>query len=406
MTTKKQLFIAPPQAIILMREVQADRVTSRAAAARRVPRASSERTNDGDARSDRQTEGNEIAVRAPMESPLQRHAGIVSRSSPPFSPAVSSRIPRAGAAARRPCVKASNATKLAWAPPKLVRRRARSTRASSATERLRVTRRARLTEGIIVNAPAARAVHLQNIRIVGMRAFDLAGWTDNHPDLVQCWACPRFVGIDGFTGESDYQGLQLCHTPGIPGSKPIVRATVRRVNVRPTNPTLHVSLWRARARRGTSSTRSTFSAEAVTASIKPWAAGSDTSPYGTARVTAGSSCPAAAEPSKARATTPYAATTCGGRARRTTLPGASRASAWRRLRAAGPRRDGLPVPRIPLDPLGVTRPSDVERGIAPGGSFAEEPLQPRRCCGRFSLKRRKDRTWLAPQSGARSRSPH
>ena len=32
-TTKKQLFIAPPQAIILMREVQADRVTSRAAAA-------------------------------------------------------------------------------------------------------------------------------------------------------------------------------------------------------------------------------------------------------------------------------------------------------------------------------------------------------------------------------------
>ena len=203
-----------------------------------------------------------------------------------------------------------------------------------------------LTEGIIVNAPAARAVHLQNIRIVGMRAFDLAGWTDNHPDLVQCWACPRFVGIDGFTGESDYQGLQLCHTPGIPGSKPIVRATVRRVNVRPTNPTLHVSLWRARARRGTSSTRSTFSAEAVTASIKPWAAGSDTSPYGTARVTAGSSCPAAAEPSKARATTPYAATTCGGRARRTTLPGGSfsgfRLAATSCRRAAQGRPTGPP----------------------------------------------------------------
>ena len=239
-----------------------------------------------------------------------------------------------------------------------------------------------------------------------MRAFDLAGWTDNHPDLVQCWACPRFVGIDGRRRER-LPGGQLCHTPGIPGSKSIVRATVRRVNVRPTNSTLHVSLWRARARRGTSSTRSRFRRRPLRPR-SPWAAGSDTSPYGTARVTAGSSCPAAAEPSKARATTPYAATTCGGRARRTTLPeGPFRASAWRRLRAAGPRRDGLPVPRIPLDPeLGVTRPSDVERGIAPGGSFAEEPLQPRRCCGRFSLKRRKDRTWLAPQSGARSRSPH
>ena len=258
-----------------------------------------------------------------------------------------------------------------------------------------------------MNAPAARPCTSRTSGSSGC-AFDLADGPNNHPDLVKCWACPRFVRIDGFTGESDYQGLQLCHTPGIglEADRPGDRSSRQRASDEPDPPREPLAC--------SGETRYEFDQvyvfgggrygldQAVGCRVghEPvWHCESDGRQF----------VPAAAEPSKARATTPYAATTCGGRARRTTLPGRSlsgfRLAATSCRRAAQGRPTGPPDTARP-QAFGVTRPSDVERGIAPGGLVAEEPLQPRRCCGRFSLKRRKDRTWLAPQSGARSRSPH
>jgi hypothetical protein len=98
-----------------------------------------------------------------------------------------------------------------------------------------------LTEGINVQAPEAKALVLQNIRIVGVRSFDRQSFSDNHPDVLQCWACPPSVWIDGLTATTDYQGIQLCNDGPATAYPRDVR--LKRVNLRPSHPTFHIGLW-------------------------------------------------------------------------------------------------------------------------------------------------------------------
>jgi hypothetical protein len=62
-----------------------------------------------------------------------------------------------------------------------------------------------LSEGLNISAPAAR-VTVQNVRIlvplVGSKAY-------NHADALQSWNGPRWLGVDGFTATTGYQGMFL-----------------------------------------------------------------------------------------------------------------------------------------------------------------------------------------------------
>jgi hypothetical protein len=66
-----------------------------------------------------------------------------------------------------------------------------------------------LSEGIQMGEPYGATVHLENIYIAHVRARDRAGFGDNHPDLVQTWAGPKRLLIDGLTGTTDLGGLTL-----------------------------------------------------------------------------------------------------------------------------------------------------------------------------------------------------
>jgi hypothetical protein len=66
-----------------------------------------------------------------------------------------------------------------------------------------------LSEGIQMGEPYGATVHLENIYIAHVRARDRSDFTDNHPDLVQTWAGPKRLLIDGLTGTTDLGGLTL-----------------------------------------------------------------------------------------------------------------------------------------------------------------------------------------------------
>jgi hypothetical protein len=70
-------------------------------------------------------------------------------------------------------------------------------------EGLRIT--GLLNEGINLSQPEGAIVQLQNIYVDPV----VGTMEGNHADLLQTWAGPRKLLIDGFTGQTTYQGLFL-----------------------------------------------------------------------------------------------------------------------------------------------------------------------------------------------------
>lgn len=72
-----------------------------------------------------------------------------------------------------------------------------------------------LSEGIDIDTRAVGSIlQLQNVRIDGVkgRPEESRNYTAKHimhPDLVQNWGGPTYYRIDGFTGDSDYQGFMV-----------------------------------------------------------------------------------------------------------------------------------------------------------------------------------------------------
>jgi hypothetical protein len=66
-----------------------------------------------------------------------------------------------------------------------------------------------LGEGIDLDQRKGATVQLVNLHIGTVRARDERNFSDTHPDLVQTWAGPRRLRIDGLRGRTGYQGLFL-----------------------------------------------------------------------------------------------------------------------------------------------------------------------------------------------------
>jgi hypothetical protein len=97
-------------------------------------------------------------------------------------------------------------------------------------------------EGINLDQRRGATVQLQNIRVDTIRARDERHFSDTHPDLIQSYAGPRRLRIDGFTGTSDYQGFFLHPRQFAPNLR-IGRWVLRRINLRATA-TAGYLLWR------------------------------------------------------------------------------------------------------------------------------------------------------------------
>lgn len=81
-------------------------------------------------------------------------------------------------------------------------------------------------DAIAIAAPAA-TVQLKNIRVEGVRGF-MHSW---HADILQPWGGVKSLIVDGLTGTSAYQGIQLSSLKG-----PIGTISLRNVNLRSIDP--------------------------------------------------------------------------------------------------------------------------------------------------------------------------
>jgi hypothetical protein len=94
-----------------------------------------------------------------------------------------------------------------------------------------------LSEGIQISAPQA-IVQLQNVAVRNVHARDQVGFTDNHPDVIQTWGSVGELRVDGFTGETDYQGIFFKADYNGPHGG----VHLRRVNMR-SMPTTRYQVW-------------------------------------------------------------------------------------------------------------------------------------------------------------------
>jgi hypothetical protein len=96
----------------------------------------------------------------------------------------------------------------------------------------------RLTEGIDLDEGEGATVQLQNIYVDTVHG----SYETNHADLMQAWAGPRKLLVDGFYGKTQYQGFFLLpeqHTDGPPPRLFDLR------NVHIVAPTGGYALWRS-----------------------------------------------------------------------------------------------------------------------------------------------------------------
>jgi hypothetical protein len=100
-----------------------------------------------------------------------------------------------------------------------------------------------LSEGIDLDQRLGATVQLENIRVEQLRARDEVHFADNHPDVVQSWAGPARLRIDGLTGRTDYQGMFLLPRQFAPGLA-VREVTLRRVNLAG-SATAGYLLWRS-----------------------------------------------------------------------------------------------------------------------------------------------------------------
>ncbi len=99
-----------------------------------------------------------------------------------------------------------------------------------------------VAEGINLDQRRGARVQLANVRVVGLRARDNRRFTDAHPDVLQTWAGPAELHVDGLTGTSNYQGFFLDPTK----HGPLPRLfSFRRVDLSATTSSGYL-LWRAR----------------------------------------------------------------------------------------------------------------------------------------------------------------
>jgi hypothetical protein len=73
-----------------------------------------------------------------------------------------------------------------------------------------------LSEGINLSQTEGAIVQLQNIRIDQVQG----SYSGNHADVIQTWAGPRQLLIDGLTGSTTYQGFFLLPSQFLPGVQP------------------------------------------------------------------------------------------------------------------------------------------------------------------------------------------
>jgi hypothetical protein len=74
----------------------------------------------------------------------------------------------------------------------------------------------RLMEGIDLNEPRGATVELENIYIDTVHG----SYTTNHADLIQSWAGPRRLLVDGLMGSTQYQGFFLLPNQLLKGPAP------------------------------------------------------------------------------------------------------------------------------------------------------------------------------------------
>jgi hypothetical protein len=108
-----------------------------------------------------------------------------------------------------------------------------------------------LSEGIQLGQPFGSTVQLEDIFIGYVRARDRVNFTDNHPDLVQTWAGPKRLLIDGLSGTTDFQGLFLepvsavCSTAACqPSQTPGRTWDLRNIDIKGTS-SARVLFWKA-----------------------------------------------------------------------------------------------------------------------------------------------------------------
>lgn len=86
-----------------------------------------------------------------------------------------------------------------------------------------------IADGVILDQRRGAVVQLQNLRIGPVRARDERDFSDVHPDVLQSWAGPGELRIDGLSGITSYQGLFLAPTQE---ADAVPRAvTLRRIDI-------------------------------------------------------------------------------------------------------------------------------------------------------------------------------
>jgi hypothetical protein len=101
-----------------------------------------------------------------------------------------------------------------------------------------------LSEGIDIQSPAAE-IQLQNLAFEPVRARDEVRFTDTHPDLIQSWAGPIALRIDGLSGATDYQGFFLDPNQFFMQTSP-KSMIFRRIDIRHTTGGRGYLLWLGR----------------------------------------------------------------------------------------------------------------------------------------------------------------
>lgn len=97
-----------------------------------------------------------------------------------------------------------------------------------------------LSEGINLQEHHNAVVQIENVRIEQIRAHDERHFSDNHPDLIQTWAGPSVLRVDGLTGRTDYQALFLAPTQFGPDMQSL---QLRHINVAGTVRCECILLW-------------------------------------------------------------------------------------------------------------------------------------------------------------------
>lgn len=95
-----------------------------------------------------------------------------------------------------------------------------------------------LSEGINLSEPQGR-VQLRNLHIGPIRART---GVETHPDVVQSWAGPRVLRIDGLSAITDYQGIFL--QPQAYGPVDVQRVDLRNIDITGTSRSAYL-LWQA-----------------------------------------------------------------------------------------------------------------------------------------------------------------